>query len=168
MNDKRACRKCGEHIPNWTKIEGKNRSLCNRKFCLKCSSYRGHNTKADDPDRPSKKKAPYSCWSDQAKQKNKENIYKRGWRRKQKLVDLSGGSCKRCGYNKNIKVLTFHHIDPSQKSFGLSVNNLWSKKWEIILEEFKKCDMYCQNCHMEIEDEIKLTDPNYYRNLFNF
>jgi len=165
---KRECRKCGDVIPNWFKIDGKNRNLGNRKFCLKCSSYRGRNTKSDDPDRPSKRKGPYSCWSEEAKKKNKENIYKRGYRRKKELVELAGGSCKRCGYKKNIRVLTFHHLDPSQKCFGLTVNNLWSKKWEIILKEFEKCDMYCQNCHMEIEDEIKMADPNYYRNLFNF
>jgi hypothetical protein len=165
---KRECRKCGDHIPNWVKIDGKNRNLKGRKFCLKCSPFRSHNTKSDDPSRPSKKKVPYSCWSEEAKQKGRENIYKRGWTRKKEIVSLAGGECQRCGYNKNIKVLTFHHRDPSQKIFGLSVNNLWSKKWEVILEEFKKCDMYCQNCHMEIHDEINMANPNYYRNIFNF
>lgn len=165
---KRACRKCGKVIPNWIKIDGKNKNLGNRKFCLKCSPYRGHNTNPIDPSLSPKKKKPYSCWSEEAKQKGKENIYKRGWRRKKELIKLAGGSCKKCGYNKNSRVLTFHHRDPNQKCFGLTLNKLWSKKWEVILEEFKKCDMYCLNCHMELEDEILMTNPNYYRNLFNF
>jgi len=168
MSNKRDCRKCGEYIPHWTKIDGKNKNLGNRKFCLKCSPYRGHNTKSDDPSRPAKKKGPYYCWSEESKQKHRGNIYKRGWNKKQELVAKAGGSCKRCGYKKNVKALVFHHRDPSQKNFGLTINNLWSKKWETILEEFNKCDMYCSNCHIEIEDEIKMKDPNYYRNLFNF
>jgi len=135
---------------------------------LDCSPYRGHNTKPDDPSRPSKKKLPYSCWSEEAKKKGRENIYRRGWRRKQELVKMAGGSCKKCGYNRNYNALTFHHLDPSLKVFALSINNLWSKKWEVILEEFAKCEMYCQNCHAEVHDEIKQADPNYYKNLFNF
>lgn len=168
MSKKRECRKCGEHIPNWTKIDGKNKTLCNRKFCLKCSPYNGRNTKSDDPLAPRKKKGPYSCWSEEAKHNHRGNIYKRGFARKQELVELAGGSCRICGYNKSQRALVFHHKDPSQKEFGLTMNNLWSKKWETILEEFYKCEMYCQNCHVEVHDEIKMLDPNYYRNLFNF
>ncbi len=168
MCDKRACRKCGKHIPYQIKINGVYKSLQNRKFCLDCSPYRGHNTKPDDPSRPAKRKIPYSYWSDEDKKKGMGASYKRGWKRKQELVKLAGGSCQRCGYNKNIKALVFHHRDPLQKKFGLTINILWGKKWEEILEEFDKCDMYCHNCHVEIEDEIKMKDPNYYRNIFKF
>lgn len=168
MREKRNCRKCGEHIPNWTKIDGKNKNLGSRKFCLTCSPFRSHNTKPDDPSRPNKKKLSYSHWSEEAKKKSRNCLYKRGHDRKKKLIALSGGKCKKCGYDKNYKVLTFHHIDPSKKNFGLSMNNLWSKTWEVIMEEFKKCEMYCRNCHMEIEDEINLKNPNHYQNQFGF
>lgn len=164
---KRFCRQCGTKIPNWFKIDGIRKNLRSRKFCLTCSPFRGHNTKTGGPDSPNKHRGPYANWSDAAKKQNKDCIYKRGRRRKKKLVELAGGSCKRCSYKKNMRALSFHHRDPSKKKFGLTLNNLWSKNWETILTEFKKCDMYCLNCHAEIEDEIKLKDPNYYVNLFD-
>ena len=83
-------------------------------------------------------------------------------------MELAGGACQICGYNKNIKVFVFHHRNPDEKNFCLSINNLWSKKWKVIMEEFNKCDMYCSNCHIEIEDEVHKLNPNYYRNLFGF
>ena len=44
MSHVRDCRKCGERIPYLIKIDGKTKNLGNRKFCLKCSPYRGHNS----------------------------------------------------------------------------------------------------------------------------
>lgn len=164
----RECRKCGEHIPNRVKIDDKWKNIQNRKFCLTCSPYKWHNTKPDDPTRPAKKKKTYSQWSDEAKAKSRGSIYRRGWERKNKLIEMSGGKCLKCGYNRSINALTFHHRDPATKNFGLSQNNLWSKKWETIIEEFNKCDMYCQNCHTELHEEINKNDPNYYRNVFGF
>ena len=168
MKGKRDCRKCGEHIPNCIVIDGKRKNLKNRKFCLKCSIYKGHNTKPDDPDRPNVRAKKYANWSEKAKKNGRKNIYKRGHERKKKLIELAGGGCKECGYNKCMGALTFHHREPEKKKFNLTKNMLWSKSWKIVLEEFKKCDMLCLNCHMELEDEIKMQDPNYYRNLFNF
>ncbi len=163
----RQCRKCNARIPNWMWIEGKRKNLHSRKFCLQCSPYRGHNTKPDDPLRINGRKGKYSGWSSIAKNKNKENIYRRGQRRKKELVAISGGKCCKCGYNKSIKALTFHHRNPEEKVFPLCINNLWSKAWDKIILEHSKCDLLCMNCHAEIEDEIKRLDPLYYKNQFN-
>ena len=32
---------------------------------------------------------------------------------KKMLVQYKGGKCERCGYNKCIRALEFHHLDPS-------------------------------------------------------
>jgi len=48
------CRKCGCSIQATIKIDGKSRNLCKRKFCLVCSPFGKHNTKKDDPSRPSR------------------------------------------------------------------------------------------------------------------
>jgi len=45
-------------------------------------------------------------------------------RKKEKLVEMFGGKCKLCGYNKYAGALDFHHIKPSTKSFALSVKGL--------------------------------------------
>jgi hypothetical protein len=45
--------------------------------------------------------------------------------------------------------LVFHHIDPDQKSFGLSAST--SKALATLREEMAKCMLVCANCHGEIE-----------------
>lgn len=94
------------------------------------------------------------------------NIKKRA--NKEKLLEMFGNACMRCGYNKSRRVLSFHHRDPSQKKFIISGNH--SRKFEILVEEAKKCDILCANCHLELHDEeyidywnkaeaLKLADP---------
>jgi hypothetical protein len=78
-------------------------------------------------------------------------------KKKEKLVDLFGGKCKRCGYKKYVGALDFHHLDPPQKSFSLSVKGL-CYSWKIILNEANKCILLCKNCHAEIEAE-KYSNP---------
>lgn len=161
----RECRKCGEKIPNWVKIDGLNKNLGNRKFCLQCSPYKEHNTKKDI-DKQSRSGC-YSNWSDNDKLKNQLNVLKRGLERKRKLIEMSGSKCKHCDYvyNGSERALSFHHRNPEDKKFGLTVNNLWSKKWEVILEEYNKCDMLCLVCHAELEDEIESKKEINYKKL---
>ena len=64
---------------------------------------------------------------------------------KQKLVELFGGKCKKCGNSYPAEVYEFHHKDPSKKEFGLAKGGTTS--WEKIKKEAKKCDMLCSNCH---------------------
>lgn len=152
---KRKCRKCDEIIPNWVKIEGKARCLRNRKFCLSCSPFRGNNTRKDDPSKesPYKRGLKWSERSEEYKQVHRARVYRKGLLRKDDLINRSGGGCKVCGYSKCFRALHFHHRDPDTKKFQLTLNNLWSKSWDSILEEFEKCDLLCSNCHLEIEDE---------------
>ena len=74
------------------------------------------------------------------------------WRRRTKLkaVEYKGGKCIRCGYNKNVAALDFHHRDPSTKSFGIA-NSGNCIAWELVQIELDKCDLVCANCHREIE-----------------
>jgi len=66
-----------------------------------------------------------------------------------KCVQYKGGKCQLCGYDKCMRALTFHHIDPTQKEFGISSR---LRKWEIIKEELDKCQLLCQNCHCEVHE----------------
>tara|TARA_Y100000034_G_scaffold123528_1_gene170401 strand:+ start:2380 stop:2904 length:525 start_codon:yes stop_codon:yes gene_type:complete len=149
----RRCRKCEETIPNRVTIDGRERNLHNRKFCLKCSPFGSRNTKKDDPSLPAKKKGKYSEWSKEEKLIHRARVYRKGLLRKDELVEMAGGGCKDCGYNKCFRALHFHHIDPSAKSFSLTLYNLWCKSWNDILAEFQKCKLLCANCHAEEEDE---------------
>ena len=38
---------------------------------------------------------------------------------KKEAVKRHGGKCERCGYDKYVGALQFHHIDPSSKDFRL-------------------------------------------------
>jgi IS30 family transposase len=79
------------------------------------------------------------------------------WRKdkKAKLVDYKGGCCQRCGYNKNIKALQFHHRNPKEKDFQISGTSL---SYEKLLKEVDKCDLLCANCHIEVHDELLATE----------
>lgn len=58
-----------------------------------------------------------------------------------------------CGYDKCREALDFHHLDPTQKIFGLSVKGL-TRSWEKIRNEIDKCILLCANCHREIHAGI--------------
>lgn len=73
------------------------------------------------------------------------------WRKrtKQRAVDLLGGSCRTCGYNKCIDALEFHHRDSQEKDFAISKAMVCIRSWEHIQTELAKCDLLCANCHRE-------------------
>lgn len=72
--------------------------------------------------------------------------------RKQILIEMSGGCCQKCGYNKNSAALCFHHRNPQEKTFNLDARKLSNTNWKSILLEFEKCDLLCSNCHAEIHN----------------
>ncbi len=85
----------------------------------------------------------------------------RGRLAKQKLLELKGQfSCIKCGYNEFIGALDFHHKNPLEKKFKFGDVKRCSKIEElgsILLEELKKCDVICRNCHsLEHIDSEKL------------
>ena len=73
----------------------------------------------------------------------------RGLIRKLQLIENKGNKCERCGYNKNIAALDFHHIDPLDKEFSLDKRTLGNTSMERILQEADKCILLCANCHRE-------------------
>ena len=81
------------------------------------------------------------------------NSYKkqqeRAYLRKSNLINRSGGKCSICGYCKNSAALSFHHKDPSQKSFPLDSRNLSNRTLDTIEGEYQKCELLCLNCHAE-------------------
>ena len=63
-------------------------------------------------------------------------------------VSYKGGCCQVCGYDRCIEALEFHHLDPSQKDFGISKKG-YTRSWEKVKEEVEKCILLCANCHRE-------------------
>lgn len=78
---------------------------------------------------------------------------KRRNERKEKLVSIKGGKCRKCGYSKSISALLFHHRNESTKKFNISGNNLNRYRWDALKDEAAKCELLCANCHAETHDE---------------
>ena len=89
-------------------------------------------------------------------QKNRKFNYEqvKKWRIlvKKRAVDYKGGKCQVCGYDRCIRSLDFHHVDPTKKEF--SISEFKNKKIENLKNELDKCILLCSNCHGEVHDGI--------------
>lgn len=98
--------------------------------------------------------------SDNWAKKNIEKVTRSRRRKKELLVQYKGGECEKCGLKTDIvDVYDFHHIDPSQKEFGLA-----NKGKNLSLDECKKevdkCLLVCKNCHAIIHYELHIKNRN--------
>jgi DNA-binding CsgD family transcriptional regulator len=84
---------------------------------------------------------------------NKKKVVSWRVKVKEKLVKYKGGCCEKCGYNKCINALEFHHTNPNQKEFAISGK---SYSFERLKSEVDKCMLVCSNCHKEIHEEIRV------------
>lgn len=86
-----------------------------------------------------------------------EAVQRRRAKVKELAVEYKGGKCERCGYCKSLKALEFHHLDPSQKDFGIGHKGE-TRSWERVRVELDKCILVCANCHREIHEELMLQE----------
>lgn len=61
-------------------------------------------------------------------------------------LKIKGVKCIKCGYNKNISVMNFHHPNGRDIEHGKVIQRLG---WEDFLKEIDKCVVLCSNCHQE-------------------
>ena len=171
------CKKCEEKFPNRIKVDGKDRNLQSRKYCLTCSPFGNHNTKKLDlkPKSHKDKRRCPRCEKEKTigdfykrrkgndpspycKKCSNEQTIERQRAFKKKCIDYKGGKCELCDYNKCIGALEFHHKDPNLKEFGLAGAELkGSIKGELkeeIKKELDKCSLFCANCHREEHERL--------------
>lgn len=55
--------------------------------------------------------------------------------------------CEICGYDRVLHALELHHLDPSEKE--LEPSQMKSFQEDTIVQEMKKCQLLCANCHRE-------------------
>jgi len=74
-------------------------------------------------------------------------------RRRVKLVAIKykGGKCMICGYRKYAGALDLHHV--GRKVFGIGDSG-YTRSWDDIRNELRKCVLLCANCHREVEGGI--------------
>jgi transposase len=67
------------------------------------------------------------------------------------LVGEAGGACCICGYDRNMRALHFHHVEPSRKRHEINAKGV-AIALEKLRAEAHKCVLLCSNCHAEVED----------------
>jgi transposase len=79
---------------------------------------------------------------------------------KELLVAEAGGACCVCGYDRNVRGLHFHHLDPSLKRIEINARGA-AVALEHLRAEARKCVLICANCHAEVESGlIVLSHPS--------
>lgn len=85
--------------------------------------------------------------------KENRNTWERQYTRHRKikkiLIERLGGACQNCGYNRNLAVLQFHHIDPETKEISLDARSMGNVSLDRLEKEIQKCKLLCANCHIE-------------------
>jgi hypothetical protein len=66
------------------------------------------------------------------------------------LVAEAGGACCICGYNRDMRALHFHHLEPSQKRHEINAKGV-AIALEKLRVEAQKRVLLCSNCHAEVE-----------------
>ena len=84
-----------------------------------------------------------------------EAVKQRRRKVRQMAIEHLGGRCNRCGYDRCVDALEFHHLDSSMKDFGIS-NRGYTRSWKKIREEIEKCELLCANCHREVHAQMQL------------
>ena len=104
------------------------KTLCSEK----CKNKKSYNSKNE------------GYWSEYARLKRAE--------KKQSLVDMKGRACQKCGYNRNLSSLEFHHIDGTKE---LAISQIMGFSIKNIKKELDKCILLCSNCHTKEHSFIK-------------
>ena len=79
-------------------------------------------------------------------------------RRRNKIaaLDYKQGKCQICGYDKCVRALEFHHVNPEEKKFTISQG--LEKHWPTLKREVDKCILVCKNCHTEAHSGLVCQD----------
>jgi hypothetical protein len=97
------------------------------------------------------RKEHFQAYHHNYKQEKKSDIYlsikKREYIIKRTFIQLLGGKCVRCGYDKCIWSLDFHHKNPELKDKSIKWRgNRNAFKRQIVNNEI---ELLCANCHRE-------------------
>ena len=77
------------------------------------------------------------------------------FRSKKIMKGLKINGCAICGYDKCDAALEFHHTNPEDKKFGVTLRS-FSRTVKSIKEEINKCILLCSNCHKEIHNKERI------------
>ena len=122
------------------------KSICEMKNCSICGD-KLTRTQRKYCSNECKQKSHYENLKERSNSYHSQYI--RSIRRKMKLIEMRGGCCERCGYDRNLAAFDFHHKDGTIKESKLDIRILSNRTWKFIMSEFEKCEVLCANCHRE-------------------
>jgi len=159
------CLACDAEIPATAIINGRRMALSKRKYCFACSPYGSRNTRTILPgSRHTRGPVEIRCTSCFRKYSYLRSA-RRGATRvfcnscvanrkrtslKAAAVAYKGGACCRCGYNKCLRSMVFHHTDPASKDFTIATRSV--SGWAKLMLELDKTLLVCANCHGELHE----------------
>jgi hypothetical protein len=159
------CKICNKKFACRIFINGKQRILTQRRRCLECNPYLDRESYLQKIAAPSFKTCRI-CKKQFRRPKYRAgsvcsacSTTRRRRQRKAILVEHKGGKCERCGYNKCLKALHFHHKDEKEKSF--QIVSRMNSSLSILKLEVEKCELLCANCHAEEHDKMLNADCEY-------
>lgn len=86
------------------------------------------------------------------KDKDAQLEYQRQWMARRRAEYFKGKTCVSCGSDKDLEL---DHIDPEQKVS----HKIWSWSATRRIAELAKCQVLCQECHMEKTDTQRPNKP---------
>ena len=111
--------------------EGRFVQMGTRKLCLQCSPLgsRAGNRLIPKPFKKLEEGSEVKCSCGRIYLYNKSKghsvsrcnsclVNSRRPQHKLEAIAYKGGKCQRCGYDKCVRALVFHHIDPTRKDFS--------------------------------------------------
>lgn len=157
------CKTCGNSFPTWVKVGGERKSMHSRINCLDCVPFGARPKHYYSKNKDGQNKICTRCnqskdtsefykagrggFTHYCKSCNKKISNDRRLKDKIKAVELLGGKCSKCGYDKCYDAFDFHHVSSDEKSFNL--NKFGRTSWSMLEKELKKCVLLCANCHRE-------------------
>ena len=88
----------------------------------------------------------YYCQKQKCKKCHNKRTAKDGKNKRIKAIELLGGSCQVCGYDKCSSALEFHHIDPTIKDVNYSTMRGWT--FSRIKKELDNCILLLSLIHI--------------------
>ena len=120
----------------------RNRERRNR-VCRECARIR-KQIKLSTPEGRAYETEKMRRWREANPERNRQN-WTENRRRKKEWLDTQKVSCNRCGFD-HIAALEFHHRNPAEKDFLLSVA-VAHYSIDRLKVEVEKCEVLCSNCH---------------------
>lgn len=154
IEGKKKCGKCGEikDIKEFYKHKNFYRSYC--KLCQNKSTQAHRNNPVNKEKWKGYSKNRYN--KPGVREEKYRTYHLRLIKIKKQAVEYKGGKCVKCGYNKCLSALEFHHINPLEKDKLLNSRGINRRKsFKLLKVELDKCVLVCANCHREIHSNYE-------------